>query len=496
MQIAQRLYEGIDLGELGTLGLITYMRTDSTRVSPDAVNEVRDLISKQFGSKYLPTKPNSYRNKKNSQDAHEAIRPTALNLPPEKVAPHLEKDQLKLYTLIWKRFVASQMTSAIFDATGFNIECGRHILRATGQVMRFDGFMAVYREAKEEDPKNGNGNGDDDQNMLPDLSEGEVLELQDIASDQKFTQPPPRFTEATLVREMEEKGIGRPSTYASILSTIQDKEYTKKIAGRFHPTELGELVTELLLDSFPRIMNVEFTAQMEENLDEVEEGRRNYLDLLKDFYLPFKDDLGRAETEMRDVKRQGEPAGLDCPECGSELVIKWGKNGSFIGCSGYNNTPRCEFTSEYERDTNGKIQLKKPEVTEIPCKKCGSPMLIKNSRYGRFMACSAYPKCNHTEPINTGVPCPEEGCKGSLVEKLSRKGRVFYGCNQFPSCRYATWNLPVDIACPSCGFPHMEEKPTADGRPRITCPKCKYKLNQEEIDGFLNKEPESVSTDG
>ncbi len=493
MQIAQRLYEGIDLGPLGTLGLITYMRTDSTRVSPDAIGEVRTLISRDFGPKYLPAKPNSYRNKKNSQDAHEAIRPTDLNLAPEKVAPYLEKDQLKLYTLIWKRFIASQMTSAIFDATGFDVECGRHMLRATGQVMRFDGFMAIYREAKEEDPKNGNG--DDDQNILPDLVEGEVLKLEDLSSEQKFTQPPPRFTEATLVREMEEKGIGRPSTYASILSTIQDKEYTKKIAGRFHPTELGELVTELLLDSFPRIMDVEFTAQMEENLDEVEEGRRNYLDLLRDFYLPFKDDLGRAEAEMRDVKRHGEPTNLNCPECGRELVIKWGKNGSFIGCSGYNQTPRCEFTSEYKRDPSGKVQLKEPEMTEVLCKKCGSPMIIKNSRYGRFMACSAYPKCNHTEPIDTGVPCPEEGCKGSLVEKLSRKGRVFYGCNQFPSCRYATWNKPVDIACPSCGFPHMEEKPASDGRPRVSCPKCKYKLNQEEIDGISGEETDAISTD-
>ncbi len=464
MWIAQKLYEGVDLGPLGTVGLITYMRTDSVRVSTEALQQVRGWIKDRFGDSYLPPKPNVYKSRKGSQDAHEAIRPTSIDLEPEKVKDSLEKDQWALYKLIWDRFVASQMPSADFLQTTVEIKADDAVFTAVGTVPVFQGFMALYVEGQD-DQENGNG-----EKNLPSLTEGQVLELLGLTSKQHFTQPPYRFSEATLIKELEEKGIGRPSTYATILATIKEKAYVRLEKGKFFPTELGCLVNDLLVVNFPDIFDIEFTAQMEENLDHIEEGEKDWVETLKEFYVPFEKDLEMAKVSMRDVKRELIPTEAVCERCGSKMVKRWGKRGYFLACSSY---PECRYTREV--DGNGESQVE----TDAKCEKCGNPMVVKNGKFGRFLACSNYPTCKFTRSVDTGVRCPQEGCDGLIVERRSRKGRTFYGCANYPNCTYALWDKPIPEKCPQCGFPFMVEKVGKGGATK-RCPKkeCGYRSTE------------------
>ncbi|MEW6297997.1 MAG: type I DNA topoisomerase, partial [Thermodesulfobacteriota bacterium] len=382
MGIAQRLYMGVELGDEGAVGLITYMRTDSPRISPDMTNAARAYLSETYGDRYVPERPNVYRSAKTAQEAHEAIRPTSLEYPPDRVAPYLSREELNLYTLIWNRFLASQMAPALFEQTSVDITANACTFRASGQVLRFDGFLRVYREGKDDKADED----DDDERQLPPLQEGDRLRLLRLTPNQHFTQPPPRFTQATLIKELEERGIGRPSTYASIMETILNKEYVQEDEQRrLRPTQLGMLVTDLLVGSFPDILNVEFTAGMEEVLDKIEEGQEDWRRAIERFYRPFSADLERADREMRDVKGTGEPTGIACESCeGGEMMIRWGRNGEFLACSNY---PRCKATSNFARDDQGRIiALEKEQVlTDEACEKCGRPMQVRFGRYGKFL---------------------------------------------------------------------------------------------------------------
>jgi DNA topoisomerase-1 len=485
MVVAQQLYEGIELGPGEPVGLITYMRTDSTRVSQEAVQEARNLIQDEFGSDYLPAQPRVFKNKKKAQDAHEAIRPTSVFRKPDDIARFLSKDQLSLYELIWKRFVACQMKPALIDQTSVTISAGIYTFQASGSVTRFPGFMALY-------PSVNNGKGQDENKViLPPLSEGMELTCHQLEPKQHFTQPPPRFSEASLVKELEENGIGRPSTYATILSTIREKGYVDRIKGYFKPSELGFIVNDLLIESFPNILNVDFTARMEEYLDRIQEGDLDAVGVLEGFYERFKERLDRAATEMGAVKGDGLPVGMDCPACGQPLAIKVGKRGPFIACSGY---PQCKFTRNYSRDEKGEIKMEEPaeeKPTDEVCDKCGSPMVQKTGRFGPFLACSAYPECKNTrslkakdssKPEPTGVKCPEQGCEGELVQRKSKRGRIFYGCSRYPKCSFAVWNKPVAKPCPECDAPFVVEHTTKkDGR-HLKCFKkeCTYKEPLED----------------
>ncbi|RPJ09740.1 MAG: type I DNA topoisomerase [Deltaproteobacteria bacterium] len=464
MRIAQRLYEGMELGDLGTVGLITYMRTDSPRVASEAIRQVRDWIKDRFGETYLPPKPNVYKSRKGAQEAHEAIRPTSMDLTPEKVKRYLEDEQWALYKLIWDRFVASQMTSAVYHQTTVEIQAGEGLFTAVGTVPVFQGFMALYVEGVD-DQDNG-----DQEKGLPALSEGEILALLGLASKQHFTQPPYRFSEATLIRELEENGIGRPSTYAAILGTIKGKGYVKLEKGKFYPTELGFLVNDLLVVNFPDIFDVEFTAQMEENLDRIEEGEKGWVETLKEFYRPFEKDLEMAKVSMRDVKKELIPTDVLCERCGSKMVKRWGKRGYFLACSSY---PKCRYTREVEQTEES------PADNGAPCEKCGSPMVIKTGRFGRFQACSNYPACKSTRPIETGVGCPQEGCDGMMVERRSRKGKVFYSCSNYPRCTFALWDKPVPEKCPQCQYPFLVERQGKSGA-AVRCPQkdCGYRASE------------------
>ena len=461
MWIAQKLYEGVDLGPLGTVGLITYMRTDSVKVSTEAVQQVRGWIKERFGDSYLPPKPNVYKSRRGAQEAHEAIRPTTIEMEPDQVKSYLDKDQWALYKLIWDRFVASQMPSADFLQTTVEIKADDAVFIAVGTVPVFQGFMALYMEG-EDNQENGNG-----EKKLPPLTEGENLDLLALTPRQHFTQPPYRFSEATLIKELEEKGIGRPSTYATILATIKEKQYVRLEKGKFSPTELGCLVNDLLVVNFPDIFDIEFTAQMEENLDHIEEGDKDWVETLKEFYLPFEKDLEMAKISMRDVKRELIPTDAVCERCGSKMVKRWGKRGYFLACSSY---PECTYTREVEG--NGENQVE----TDAKCEKCGSPMVVKNGKFGRFLACSNYPTCKFTRSLDTGVRCPQEGCDGLIVERKSRKGRTFYGCSNYPNCTYALWDKPIPEKCPQCGFPFLVEKHGKGGATK-RCPQkeCGYR---------------------
>jgi len=472
MALAQQLYEGVELGDAGLVGLITYMRTDSPRVSDVALDDVRSYITEKYGKDYLPAEPNRYKSKRSAQEAHEAVRPTSLSYPPEAVEAYLEKDALRLYELIWKRFVASQMNPAVFDQTAFDINAGPYLFRATGQIMKFPGFIAVYMEGVDEDE----AKNEEENPTLPPLTEGEKLILQGLDPNQHFTQPPPRFTEASLVKELEECGIGRPSTYAAILSTIQDKEYVKKNEGRFWPTELGKLVNDLLVGSFPEIMDIGFTAQMEEELDDVEEGKRTWVATLKDFYGPFEKALKSAATQMRDVKKQQVATEYTCEKCGSPMVIKWGRHGEFLACSKY---PECKTTREFKRTDEGEIKVQEQKTTDEKCEKCGSPMVVKRGRFGEFLACSRYPECKTTKSISIGVKCPD--CGGDLVARRSGKGKTFYGCSKYPKCKFAMWNKPTPGPCPKCGYPVLMEKYVKKtNEVLIACPKKECGYTSEE----------------
>jgi DNA topoisomerase I len=456
MRIAQKLYEGIELGaDVGAVGLITYMRTDSTRLSNDALDAVRGYIGTRYGAEYVPEKPNFYKSKKSAQDAHEAIRPTSIEYDPERVAPFLEKEELNLYTLIWNRFVACQMEPARLEQTTVDIKANDTVFRATGQVVKFDGFIRVYTEGRD-DPST-----EDDEKTLPALTQGDRLKLLTLTPDQHFTQPPPRFSQATLIKELEEKGIGRPSTYASIMQTILGKEYVQEDEQRrLYPTELGMLVTDLLVDSFPDILNVEFTAGMEETLDGIEEGSQNWVQAMKTFYAPFSKDLEKAESEMRNVKAEERPTDIVCDQCSQPMVIRWGRKGEFLACSRY---PECKNTKNFTRTESGEIEVAKAETTDEVCEKCGKPMLVRFGRYGKFLGCSGYPECKTIVPMvkpkSLGIACPDCG-EGEILEKRSRRGKIFYSCNRYPACKFASWDRPIPEPCPLCKAPFIVEKTT------------------------------------
>ncbi len=460
MGIAQKLYEGVEIGDEGAVGLITYMRTDSTRLSPDAVEAVRGYIGTRYGADYVPEKPPVFKSKKNTQDAHEAIRPTSIEFPPERVAQYLEKDELNLYTLIWNRFVACQMEPARLKATTIDITAKDTIFRATGQVVVFDGFMRVYTEGVDDAAAD-----DEDGKTLPDLKEGDKLTLQgELNPEQHFTQPPPRFSQATLIKELEENGIGRPSTYASIMQTILGKEYVQEDQQkRLFPTELGMLVTDLLVGSFPDILNVDFTAGMEEDLDSIEEGNRNWVEVMRRFYEPFSKDLDKAGVEMRNVKAEERPTDIKCDQCGETMVIKWGRRGEFLACRSY---PECKGTKNFTRDENGDIVVAKQETTDEVCDKCGKPMLVRFGRFGKFLGCSGYPECKTImpmiKPAKLGIACPDCGAahNGEILEKRSRRGKIFYSCNRYPDCTFACWDRPIPMPCPLCQAPFVVEKTT------------------------------------
>ncbi len=462
MTLAQKLYEGIDLGAEGPTGLITYMRTDSTRVNDEALAQVRDFIGKAHGPDYLPPGPNIYKARKSAQEAHEAIRPTDVNNTPEKMAPYLERDMLALYTMIWKRFVASQMSPALYDQTSVAISAGPHDLKTVGSILRFPGFLALYDD-------NDKQSDQDKDVTLPDLEIKDKLDMLDVIPKQHFTQPPPRYTEASLVKALEENGVGRPSTYAAILSTIQDKEYVVLEERKFSPTELGTLVNDLLVRHFPEIMNVEFTASMELNLDKVEDGQVAWQTILKNFYTPFKNSLEQAAKEMKSVKRSAVPTDIKCSLCDGSMVIKWGRMGEFLACENY---PKCKNTRDFTRDEDGTIvpvARKTPEESGETCEKCGRPMVYKDGRYGRFLACSGYPDCKNIQSEKTGVKCPEPGCGGNLIKKVSKRGKVFYSCDRYPQCSYALWDKPVNQPCPKCKAPFLLEKDTKKQGKHLKC---------------------------
>jgi DNA topoisomerase I len=515
MMLAQKLYEGVELGkEEGATGLISYMRTDSVRVSNDALDEVRAMITDRWGAEYRPAQANIYKGKKDAQDAHEAIRPTSAMRTPESVEKFLAEDELKLYRLIWMRFVASQMTPAVFDQTTIDVDAkgkdgAAYLFRATGSVPKFDGFLKVYQEGKDEKDEED----DELKNKLPAVVAGEVLKFRAIVPEQHFTEPPPRFTEATLVKELEAKGVGRPSTYASILSTIQEREYVRKDGGKFTPTELGMVVTDLLLESFDDLFDVTYTARMEGELDDIEEGKLDWRVAMSEFYERFQKDLKHAERHMTDIKRMEEPTDQICEKCGKPMVIKWGRHGKFIACTGY---PECTNTREIAQE--GVTEQDEAEY----CDNCGRPLVLKKGRFGQFLACSGYPDCKTTKQLGAGqkpqdVPldesCPQcsnklvkkfgrfgefvacsnyPTCKyvkqktigvkcpncseGEIIERRSKRGKTFYGCNRYPECDFVAWGKPLPEKCPECGGSYLIEKFLKAGA-FAQCPnaECKFK---------------------
>jgi DNA topoisomerase-1 len=470
MQIAQGLYEGVEVGEEGAVGLITYMRTDSTRVASSAVDAARAWIGRAFDQTYLPAKPNFYGTAKaQTQDAHEAVRPTDVERTPDAVKRYLKPDQLRLYQLIWQRFVASQMTPIVYDRTAVDFDLGRYLFRATGSVVVFDGYHRLYHEAREP----GEGRTLDDLAPLPVLSVGDRVAVRDILPEQHFTEPPPRFSEASLVKRLEELGIGRPSTYASITSTLLARHYVRLDEKRFHPTDIGETVNKLLVPRFPDIFNVEFTSEMESELDRIEDGELTRLQVLDAFWTPFAKRLAavRPEEMIGEAHDLSKLADERCPECGSTLMVKAGRFGPYVACTKTNN-PECKFT----RSLRKKRAPDRP--TDEVCEKCGKPMAIKTGRFGEFMACTGYPKCKNTRPVPLGVKCPK--CViGDLAEKRSKKGRSFFGCNRYPACDFTTWNRPVPVVCPSCGNLGAEQKTTKARGTWNKCLKCQTEFEPE-----------------
>ncbi len=531
MTIAQRLYEGIELGTEGSVGLITYMRTDSVRVSPDAITELRDYIGEQYGKAFLPESANFFKGKKDAQDAHEAVRPTSASHHPDAIRQYLKEDEYKVYKLIWQRFVASQMTQAVFDQTTVDIDAKAGSaaplwFRVTGSVMKFEGFLKVYQEAKDTQDEED----EELKHKLPPLEAGQSLTLRELKPEQHFTQPPPRYNEASLVKELEERGIGRPSTYAAILSTIQERQYVQKITAKFVPTEIGIVVTDLLVENFADIFDPQYTARLEEELDNVEEGKEKWTDAIGDFYGKFSKDLKYAETHMRNVKRMAEPTDEKCERCGSPLVLKWGKHGSFFACSAYDKKDKnsCSFTKENpvnlpDLGTENAEAAADGVPKEEMCGDCGRVMVLKRGRFGQFMACSEYPDCKNAHPLGQGqkIPdvqlneiCPKcnagrhlvkrngrygefiscsgyPDCKyikqnfigvhcpdcadGEIVEKRSKRGSNFYGCANYPKCNFTSAAKPIAEKCPKCGNPYLVEKNLKSG-PEVQCPnkECEY----------------------
>jgi DNA topoisomerase-1 len=529
MMVAQKLYEGVELGDEGAVGLITYMRTDSTRVSDAALAEVRDFVGRQYGDNYLPEKAVYYRSKKDAQDAHEAIRPTEVVRTPESLARFLKPDELKLYRLIWQRFVASQMTAAIFDQTTIDIQAGRFVFRATGSVQKFDGFLKIYQEGRDE---KATDDDDEAERSLPLVEQGESLQLNSLTPEQHFTEPPPRYTEATLVKALEEKGIGRPSTYAAIMSTIQEREYVEKIQSRFHPTALGKTVNDLLIEGgFDDLFNETYTARMEEELDEIEDGKLEWTKALREFYKKFEGDLKEFQRYIKDIKEKSVPTEEVCLKCNTPgMVQKWGRFGPYLKCL------NCEATRDAEppaaadgagatTEAGANGEESEPEMCEL----CGKPMQLKRGRfgpflgctgypecrnirkigktgvaapapvpldekcpvdgaqlvkrfgrYGEFISCSNYPKCKYIKQETVGVSCPRPGCKGEIVVKKSKRGKAFYGCSEYPNCNVVYWDKPVSDTCPQCNAPFLLEKTTKKQGTFRYCANedCGYKSNQ------------------
>jgi len=535
MLLAQQLYEGgIDIPEL-TGGLITYMRTDSVRVADEALVAVRDHIKSTFGDEYMPEKANYYKSKSDAQDAHEAIRPTSMQHDPETVKAYLTPDQYSLYRLIWNRFVASQMNPATFDETTVDITAGEYVFRVKGTVPKFAGWMATYGltpgEPEQKDQASGDAASDDEDavsGVLPTLAEGDRLELKALRPEQKFTQPPPRFSEATLVKELEENGIGRPSTYASIIGVLQDRDYVNKIEGRFKPTALGVIISDLLTKSFDDIIDVEYTRSLEDDLDKIEQGKTDYAKTLSDFYKKFKKDLSKAGREMDDFKK-GIDIGEACDKCGSPMLKRVGKFGPFIACSAYpdcTNTreleeqqpesesgeeeiepcencgkpmamkrgrfgqflactgyPECKTTRKLIATKQGGLRAAKPDqILDEKCPRCGSNLVIKQGRFGEFTACTSYPECKYVKHKTTGVMCPKDPDKGGeIVERKSRRGKIFFGCSNYPDCDFVLWNRPVNEKCPKCGAPYLIEKTTKKHGRQILCntEDCDYSRAEE-----------------
>jgi DNA topoisomerase I len=530
MMLAQQLYEGIELPGEGSVGLITYMRTDSTRVSEQAITEVREHIGIKYGPDFVPEKPNAYKTKADAQDAHEAIRPTSMQYDPETVRPHLTPDQLYLYRLIWNRFVASQMPPATFDETTVDINAAQYVFRVKGSVPKFAGWMAVYNQetiAEGPGPDAVTPEDEDGSGILPPMQEGDRLELRELKPEQKFTQPPPRYSEATLVKALEENGIGRPSTYASIISVIQARDYVNKIEGRFKPTMLGRmLVDRLLSPAFDDILDVEYTRNLEEDLDKIEEGTSNYKKTLGSFYKKFEKDLKRASKEMINLKEGVEPdPPVACDKCGKPMVIKAGKFGLFLACSGYpecENTreletpepgaegegldetcencgrpmtmkrgrfgqflactgyPECKTTRKIITTKQGMTAAKPDQILDEKCPKCESNLVLKHGRFGEFTACSNYPACKYVKQKSTGLVCPKDG--GDVVERKSKRGKVFYGCANYPDCDFVLWNKPILEPCPQCGERFLIEKITKRHGRQLLCHKedCDY-VRAEEL---------------
>lgn len=458
MQVAQELYEGLDIGRGEVVGLITYMRTDSVRLATEAVEETRAFIAEQWGQEYLPAKPPVYKKARGGpvQDAHEAIRPTDVRHRPAEVQG-LTEDQRRLYDLIWRRHVAGQMKPAVDLVTTLDVEAGEFLFRATGRVPVFAGYRAVYEEVDGNEPEDA---------ALPQLDEGMALGRGAIEAKQHFTEPPPRYSEATLIRELEANGVGRPSTYATIVSTITERKYAEREKGRLQPSPLGETVFRILNDHFSDIFSVDFTARMEAELDRIEAGEYRWQDVVGEFYGPLKHDLEQVMSRTADLKAAlTDATDIECPDCGKPLVVKWGRNGRFLACSGF---PDCRHSRPLPEDAP-------PEVAAVACDKCGSPMIVRSGRFGRFLACQSYPQCKHTRPLPVGVSCPEEGCKGDLTERRTRKGRLFYGCSRYPDCKFATWDRPVAGPCPACGSPCLVEK-TRQSQSVVSCPRCSHRV--------------------
>ncbi|MET0253802.1 MAG: type I DNA topoisomerase, partial [Terrimicrobiaceae bacterium] len=462
MTLAQQLYEGVEIGSEGSTGLITYMRTDSPRISQEAMAEARQVVQERFGAEYLPDTPNVYKTSKAAQEAHEAIRPTSAARDPESVRAYLEQDQYNLYKLIWNRFIASQMVPAILDVTRVESSpvdmTARYLFRSSGTIVKFPGHTIVYMEGVDKElfaqkQKQEEEAEDSAERQLPELTEGERLRLVEqaeqtipgVTSKQHFTQPPPRYNEALLIKELEEKGIGRPSTYAAIISTIQERKYVEKVEGRFFPTETGRTVNDFLLKGFPDVVNVDFTSQLEAELDEVEEGNKPWVDAVRDFYNPFAADLEKAKSIPGPKDTVEPPTDIPCEKCGRMMEIKWGRNGKFLACPGYKDDPPCKNTQNFEKLPDGTIKIipKQELTTDQVCEKCGSPMVVKTGRFGKFIACSAYPECKTTKPLALGVKCPQPGCGGDLVQKRTRKGRSFFACSKYPACEFALWDRPI-----------------------------------------------------
>ena len=464
MSVAQQLYEGLEVGSQGSIGLITYMRTDSTRVANEALNEAREYIQKTYGSEYLPSQAIHYRSRNSAQDAHEAIRPTSAGRTPQSLRRHLSSEQYRLYDLIWKRFIASQMTPAVLDQTTIDITAGGFLFRATGSVIKFRGFMAVYMESSDDVPIQNRGESEEEA-ILPQVEVGQVLDLRKLDPKQHFTQPPPRYTEATLVKELEAKEIGRPSTYAAIISTIQDREYVVKEKGSFESTDIGKLVNQLLIKGFPNILEVQFTAKLEEQLDTIADGKVDWVQVLRDFYQPFHLALEAAPDRMYKARKDMEEESEEiCDKCGSKMIVKWGRYSRFLGCA---NFPECRNTKSLEAESEKPAE---PEETDEVCDKCGEPMVIRTSRAGgKFLSCTGYPKCKNAKPINMGIDCPEAGCDGYLGERRSRRGKPFYGCSNYPDCNFAVWDKPLPQKCPACDAPIILEKTTKAKGKHLAC---------------------------